>query len=56
VSTQAEAYQHRIRELESDVTTLRDKWLRSVAAEEQTALKLEKAIAKLAKIAATLRE
>ena len=56
MSTQAEAYQYRINELEQKTVELRDKWLRAVAAEHKVSEKLEAVNVKLAKITATLRE
>jgi hypothetical protein len=62
VSTQAEAFQYKIKQLEhenaslhGDVTKLRDKWLRAVADGEKKSRKLAEVNTKLVKIKAALR-
>lgn len=55
MSTQAEAFQYRIRQLEMELVTMRDKWVRAITDEQNTRKKLEQAQGKLARIKAALR-
>lgn len=55
MSTQAEAYQYRIAQLEQENVQLRDKWVRAVADGQNVRKQLEQAQGKLARVKAALR-